>query len=79
MKFFPICIYCTNYIGDMKCKAFPNGIPVSILNREVYHTKNIDGDNGIKFEAVPVIADENGEVDNIDMKKLFGLGFSTYW
>jgi hypothetical protein len=68
MKTYPLCIYCKHYKGDLKCKAFSNGIPKDILSRSIYHTQSIDGDNGIEFEVV----------DGMEKKDLFRLGFSIY-
>jgi len=68
MKYYPLCIYCKNYKGDLKCKAFSNGIPKDVLSRLIYHTQPIDGDNDIQFELI----------DDITKKDLFALGFSIY-
>lgn len=53
---FSQCIDCKNYInnneGIYKCRAFPEGIPNDIFWNKIDHNNNIDGDKGIKFEAV---------------------------
>lgn len=37
---------------DHVCKAFPKGIPFSILRGEFDHTKPYEGDNGVRFEPI---------------------------
>jgi hypothetical protein len=32
------------------CDAFPDGIPIEILKKEVVHTSPYSGDHGIQFE-----------------------------
>lgn len=51
---FIFCRICQNYNADgsFSCKAFPEGIPKSILYGHEFHFKQIPGDNGIKFEVV---------------------------
>jgi len=51
IKEFP-CFYCEHFIYYPFCDAFPGGIPDSIRLGENDHTKNITGDNGIKFDKV---------------------------
>tara|TARA_R110002096_G_scaffold275446_3_gene469203 strand:+ start:3286 stop:3462 length:177 start_codon:yes stop_codon:yes gene_type:complete len=46
------CPVCIHYIKDLKCKAFPDGIPKKILIGEHDHTKPFKGDNGIQFEPI---------------------------
>jgi hypothetical protein len=36
--------------APMTCSAFPDGIPLMVLDGDVDHTKPIDGDGGIQFE-----------------------------
>ena len=43
---------CINYTGDLKCLAFPEGIPEEILLGKVGHKEPYDGDHGIQFELV---------------------------
>ena len=45
------CIGCTRFMFGV-CAAYPDGIPVEILNGTVDHTKPYKGDHGILFEAV---------------------------
>jgi hypothetical protein len=49
----PQCFRCKHLHGGAayQCDAFPAGIPESILTNEVDHTKPVDGDGGIRFEA----------------------------
>lgn len=49
------CIHCTNW-GTMdgkkwKCKAFPDEIPSDIVMGKTSHEENVEGDNGIFYEA----------------------------
>ena len=46
---YPQCIWCKHKLRGQNCKAYPKGIPMSILTTEVLHDRNIDGDNGYKF------------------------------
>jgi len=43
------CVLCKHYILDLKCHAFPGGIPKDILEGKS-HEKPIEGDHGIQFE-----------------------------
>ena len=57
MVIFSQCVDCKNYIDKNKdgkhyCKAYPNGIPDDMFWNKIKHDKNIDGDNGIKFEDI---------------------------
>jgi hypothetical protein len=46
-----LCEICKNYIGDLKCFAFPDGIPEKILTGEEDHKKPINGQtNNFVFE-----------------------------
>tara|TARA_Y100001963_G_C6506880_1_gene320355 strand:+ start:358 stop:528 length:171 start_codon:yes stop_codon:yes gene_type:complete len=45
------CGLCKNYLKDLKCKAFPKGIPQEILEGQD-HTEPFKGDNGIQFEPI---------------------------
>jgi len=45
-----ICNNCKYYNKDLTCKAFPNGIPFSIINKN-NHSSPIEGQkNNIVFE-----------------------------
>lgn len=47
------CPVCVHYQGELKCAAFPNGIPQSIITGRRDHSKPYPGDNGIRFQPVP--------------------------
>lgn len=53
----PICFSCTHLDKDavpqMKCEAFPEGIPAGILFSEVDHRVPHPGDHGIQFDQDP--------------------------
>ena len=44
------CISCAHYRLNLKCDAFPHGIPNPILEDEHDHRKPFFGDNGVRFE-----------------------------
>jgi len=48
------CLICVNFNNKLygSCKAFPDGIPHSIVSGETSHFLNIIGDNGIKFDRI---------------------------
>lgn len=48
-----ICHLCKHQSrsNPMKCDAFPDGIPRSILVGDFIHTEPFKGDHGIQFEA----------------------------
>ena len=46
------CWVCTRFLGELKCLAFPNGIPMDILEGKVIHDHLIDGDSGVLFENI---------------------------
>lgn len=46
-----LCNICKNYLGDLTCQAFPNGIPNEILIGENDHSKPLpEQANDIVFE-----------------------------
>ena len=48
----PICNKCIHNVGNVKCKAFPDRIPVEILRGKNDHSKPLPGQtNNIVFEA----------------------------
>lgn len=49
------CFICAHLFHNenLKCKAFPKGIPSAILSREHNHEKPYPGDNGIRFQPIP--------------------------
>jgi hypothetical protein len=52
-----MCYYCVHFVDTTEfgkvptCAAFPNGIPVRILDHGFDHRKPYKGDNGIRFES----------------------------
>ncbi len=44
------CESCRHYLGEDRCAAFPQGIPLTILGNEVEHCHPFPGDRGILFE-----------------------------
>lgn len=56
MLIIPQCVRCVHFSSegeDMRCRAFPAGIPRDIMMRRVLHDKPYPGDNGILFEEDP--------------------------
>lgn len=51
------CPVCVHYRGELKCAAFPEGIPELILTGRHDHTEPYSGDNGIRFEPVDADAE----------------------
>ena len=50
------CKTCKHYnVNTCKCRAFPNGIPEDIKFGKTFHSIEIEGDNGYRYEP-----DENG-------------------
>lgn len=50
------CPTCKHYSGQLKCLAFPKGIPQRILTGKHDHTRPYDGDKGIRYEPLPQFA-----------------------
>jgi len=47
------CAECKNYVFDLTCLAFPEGIPEEILTGESDHTEPLpEQDNDIVFEPL---------------------------
>lgn len=46
------CALCVHLKKDLKCEAFPGGIPEKIIVGEHDHKKPFKGDNGIRFEQI---------------------------
>lgn len=44
------CAFCKHLKKDLKCNAFPNGIPEKIINGGHDHKNPFPNDNGIRFE-----------------------------
>lgn len=48
-----ICNRCANYLGDLTCQAFPNGIPKEIIFDKNDHSEPLpEQDNDIVFEPI---------------------------
>jgi hypothetical protein len=50
----PICVYCQHLNADknatkLTCRAFPAGIPESILDNQADHRQPIPGDHSLTF------------------------------
>ena len=45
------------------CKAFPRGIPVDVWTGEVRHDRAVEGDRGLRFEAVDPDGDTPAAAD----------------
>lgn len=51
-----LCNICKNYLGDLTCQAFPNGIPNEILQGENNHSSPLPNQNNdIVFEPIKAI------------------------
>lgn len=46
----PVCLYCKNCKKDMKCEAYPDGIPTEVMyeQKEEHEICN----NGVMFEKI---------------------------
>lgn len=52
----PMCYSCSHQDETgLHCTAFPDGIPLVILDSEVDHRLPYTGDNGIHFEQDPTL------------------------
>ncbi len=48
-----LCNICKNYMGDLTCQAFPDGIPDEILSGNNDHSKPLpEQGNDIVFETI---------------------------
>ncbi|WP_019176251.1 hypothetical protein [Methanomassiliicoccus luminyensis] len=47
----PLCFSCKRFHWDkdMRCEAYPDGIPNEIIWSKVYHTEPYKGDHGLTF------------------------------
>jgi hypothetical protein len=50
-----LCLRCSHILSSkglqLKCEAFPKGIPEEISNGTIKHTKPYKGDNNIQFQS----------------------------
>lgn len=42
------CNDCKYFYGFGKCQAFPDGIPIAIMDNDVLHDHPIEGDQGLQ-------------------------------
>lgn len=51
------CMSCRHFDAAVKdrdvCEAFPEGIPVEILDGSVDHRQPVEGDHGVRWEPSP--------------------------
>jgi hypothetical protein len=48
-----LCQNCINYLSELKCLAFPDGIPDIILNGESGHSKPLQNqDSNMVYEPI---------------------------
>lgn len=47
------CVHRERGPGAPRCAAFPDGIPLPILDGEVSHLEPIEGDRGIRYDVDP--------------------------
>lgn len=66
----PMCYSCVHAWATVEsCDAFPNGIPIDVLDWETDHRKPIVGDTGIVFEQDP----SESKFDNEIADLVFGI------
>lgn len=57
------CLNCNHYwMGQLACKAFPNGIPAEVFTGRHDHTKPFHGDNGILFEKYSGVDEQQSTI-----------------
>jgi hypothetical protein len=56
------CLWCKHYLGEWKCRAFPESIPDDFRNGKNLHREPVEGDNGYQYERaifeIPPIDDD---------------------
>ncbi|MCE5200439.1 hypothetical protein LLG39_15840 [bacterium] len=60
----PICLYCEHLVeGEypLRCAAFPDGIPMAIIDNLADHRQPYEGDHGTRFKPKPEVS--AGEVN----------------
>lgn len=59
----PLCLYCDRMNDEDKenfnwvCAAFPNGIPIEIIDLDVVHDHPVDGDQGRFYSGMLTVED----------------------
>lgn len=59
----PLCLYCDRMKDEDKdnfnwvCDAFPEGIPVEIINLEIVHDRPVEGDKGLFYKGMLSVED----------------------
>jgi hypothetical protein len=48
------CQFCSHFLGEQKCEAFPEGIPEVLWSGDNLHRTPFANDNGITFAPKPV-------------------------
>lgn len=46
------CATCKNWLNGLTCRAFSEGIPMSILTGKFDHRRSFEGDNEILYEPI---------------------------
>lgn len=53
-SYIPTCFECTHFQGrvegEIRCKAFPSGIPRELMKQDIKHDTPYSGDHGVRFE-----------------------------
>ena len=44
------CHSCAHWLGEWRCRAYPQGIPDPIRRAEIFHNVELPGDNGIRYK-----------------------------
>ena len=52
------CAICKHSTTQLRCDAYPKGVPDDILDGGFDHTKPFPGDNGIRFELIEDVASD---------------------
>lgn len=63
----PMCMVCTRRGANLTCAAYPDGIPVAILESDVDHRRPHPGDGGVVFEPIDnpqLVADVLADLDD---------------
>ena len=57
------CAICKHHLGLQQCKAFPMRIPQRIYSGEHDHREPFQGDNGIRWEPLEGMTEEELGLD----------------